>query len=84
MNICGVSHENQPLKIFVVVIPKEGLVGSGPAKPSFGMTLTTREYFIVGVTPKEGLAGPEPAKPSFGITITKTLRGWFLHDTPHM
>ena len=65
----------QSLKIFVVVIPKEGLAGSGPAKPSFGMTLTTGEYFIVGVIPKEGLAGPEPAKPSFGMTTTKISRG---------
>ena len=27
-------------KIFVVVIPKGGLTGTGPAKPSFGMTPT--------------------------------------------
>ena len=65
-------HENQPLEIFVVVIPKEGY---GPAKPSFGMTLTKGGYFTVGVIPKEGLAGPEPAKPSFGMTTTKILRG---------
>ena len=68
-------HENQPLKIFVVVIPKEGLALSGPAKPSFGMTQTIKYSPVVSVIPEEGLAGPEPAKPSFGMTMTKILRG---------
>ena len=34
------SHEKTDLKVFVVVITKEGLVGWGPANPSFGMTPT--------------------------------------------
>ncbi len=33
-------HEKTGLKIFVIVIPKGGLGGSSPTKPSFGMTLT--------------------------------------------
>ncbi len=30
------------LKIFVTVIPKEGLPSTSQARPSFGMTLTTK------------------------------------------
>ena len=36
-------HEKTDLKVFVVIIPKEGLAGWGPANPSLGITLTT-EY----------------------------------------
>ena len=36
-------HEKTDLKVFVVVIPKDGLAGWGPANPSLGMTPTT-EY----------------------------------------
>ena len=36
-------HEKIDLKVFVVVTPKEGLVGWGPANSSLGMTPTT-EY----------------------------------------
>ncbi len=38
-------YEKTGLNVFVVVIPKEGLVGWGPANPSLGMTPTT-EYFL--------------------------------------
>ena len=38
-----VTGKQTLIKIFVVVIPKEGLAGWGPANPSFGMTPTT-EY----------------------------------------
>ncbi len=31
-------------KVFVVVIPKEGLAGWGPANPSLGMTPTIKYY----------------------------------------
>ena len=41
---CDARHEKTNLKIFVVVIPKEGLAGWGPANPSLGMTLTTKYY----------------------------------------
>ncbi len=34
----------QPIKIFVIVIPKEGLTGTIQTKPSFGMTQTTEFY----------------------------------------
>ena len=33
-------YDKTDLKVFVVVIPKEGLVGWGAANPSFGMTPT--------------------------------------------
>ena len=36
-------HKKTGFKVFVVVIPKEGLAGWGPANPSLGMTPTT-EY----------------------------------------
>ena len=71
------------LKVFVIVIPKEGLAGWGPASPSLGMTRTIkyyclfRLYSVVGVIPKEGLVGPQPANPSFGMTTTKMLRSVF-------
>ena len=82
-------HEKKCLKIFVVVIPKEGLVGKGPANPPFGMTPTTDRIcegnnFIVGVMPIEGLAGPQPANPPLGMTMTKILRHvfpWHVHST---
>ncbi len=58
-------HEKTDLKVFVVVIPKEGLAGRGSANPSLGMTLTIKyyspsgaHYSVVIVIPKEGLAGP--------------------------
>ena len=35
-----ICHTKTGLKIFIVVIPKEGLSGPGLAKPSFGMTPT--------------------------------------------
>ena len=38
-----VRHEKTDLKVFVIVKPKEGLAGWGPANPSLGMTQTT-EY----------------------------------------
>ncbi len=34
-------HEKTELKVFVIVIPKEGLVGWGLANPTLGMTPTT-------------------------------------------
>ncbi len=37
-------HEKTDLKVFVVVIPKEGLAGWGPANPSLGMTPTIKYY----------------------------------------
>ncbi len=37
-------HEKTDLKIFVVVIPKEGLAGWGPTNPSLGMTPTIKYY----------------------------------------
>ncbi len=39
-----VCHEKTDLKVFVVVIPKEGLAGWGPANPSLGMKLTIKYY----------------------------------------
>ena len=36
-------YEKTGLNVFVVVIPKEGLVGWGPANPFLGMTTST-EY----------------------------------------
>ncbi len=36
-------HEKTDFKVFVIVMPKEGLAGWGPANPSLGMTPTT-EY----------------------------------------
>ena len=32
------------LKIFLVVIPKDGLAGTSPVKPSFGMTPTIESF----------------------------------------
>ena len=37
-------HEKIELKVFGVVIPKEGLAGWGSAKPSLGMTQTIKYY----------------------------------------
>ena len=38
LDIYNARHEKTDLKVFVVVIPKEGLAGLGPANPSLGMT----------------------------------------------
>ena len=41
------GHTKTGLKIFVIVIPKEGLAGTNPFKLSFGMTPTTELYSVV-------------------------------------
>ena len=41
--LCDACHEKSDLKVFVVVIPKEGLAGGGSTNPSVGMTPTS-EY----------------------------------------
>ncbi len=64
-------HEKTDLKVFVIVIPKEGLAGWGSANPSLGTTLTIKSHSAVGVIPNEGLAGPR-------MTMTKILRHIFL------
>ena len=43
--IYDTRHEKTVLKVFVVVIPKEELVGWGPTNPSLGITPTT-EYYL--------------------------------------
>ena len=35
-------HGKTGRKIFLVVTPKEGLTGTSPTKPTFGMTLSTK------------------------------------------
>ena len=37
-------HKKIDLKVFVDVIPKEGLAGWGPANPSLGMSPTIKYY----------------------------------------
>ncbi len=39
-------HEKKDLKVFVVVIPKEGLAGWGPINPSLGMTPTINNTLL--------------------------------------
>ena len=67
-------HGNTCLKIFVVVVPKEGLAGpypevqcqyTGSFEPCHGNTCL--KTFVV-VIPKEGLA--PPTNPFFGMTPT--------------
>ncbi len=43
-NYNDTRHEKTDLKVLVVVIPKEGLVGWGPANPSLSMTPTIKYY----------------------------------------
>ena len=54
-------HAKTGLKIFVVVVPKEGLAGASPAKPDSDyrsvLCCLHSLYFIVGVMPKKRLAG---------------------------
>ena len=42
-DVHDVRQEKTDLKVFVIVIPKEGLAGWGPTNPFLGMTPTT-EY----------------------------------------
>ena len=42
--IIHARHEKTDLKVFVVVTPKEGLAGWGPAHPSLDMTRTMKYY----------------------------------------
>ena len=42
--ICDMCHEKTDLKVFVVVIPKEGWA---PIDPSFGMTLTFQNLTLL-------------------------------------
>ncbi len=82
--ILDAHHEKTDLKVFVVVIPKEGLVVWGPANPSLGLKSTIKYYctafidYILCHT-KEELAGPQATNPSLGMkmTTTKTLRPVF-------
>ncbi len=39
-----ITRKQTLLKVFVVVIPKEGLAGWGPASPSLGLTPTIKYY----------------------------------------
>ena len=82
---CDVRHKKIDLKVFVVVIPKEGLPGEAP-QSFFGydtdykilLYCLQRLYFVVGVICKEGLVGPQPTNPSLSMTMTKTLQSVFL------
>ncbi len=73
-------HINTGLEIFVVVIPKEGLAGTSPAKPTFGMTPTVKHNLwrwrstVLFNVIEEALASLVPAKSSFGTTMTNSLR----------
>ena len=58
------------LRIFVVVMTKEGLADTSLAKPS----VKTTEYNLIdGVILKESLTGLVLAKPSFGMKTAKIL-----------
>ncbi len=73
-------HGNTGLKIFVVLIPEEGLAATSPNQSfcwygtDYGTLLLYRLYFIVGVKPKEGMGELMPARSSFCMTTTKILR----------
>ena len=74
-------HGNTGSIIFVFVIPKEGLAGISPVKPSFGMTLTAKynqqTTYKERQWQKDGLSDMVSAKPSFVMTTTKTVRPVF-------
>ena len=78
-------HTKRGLQIFVVVISKEGLAGTSPARHSFGMTLQRlhRLYLIVSVIPKRIVGAPTCQ--SFSL-IRKWQRslGSFKCDAAHM
>ena len=42
--ISDVRHKKTDFRVFVVVIPNEGLAGWGPVNPSLGMTPTIKYY----------------------------------------
>ena len=44
LSIYDMHHEKTDLKVFVDVIPKEGLAGWGPTNPSLGVTTTLKCY----------------------------------------
>ena len=80
-----VHHEKTDLKVFVVVIPKEGLAGWDPANPSLGMTPTINycstafiDYILQSVSYPTKI-GRAPARPSFfGYGNDKELKVCFL------
>ena len=76
-----VRYKKTNLKVFVVVIPNEGLAG-GAIDHRFIPFIDRRWYFIDGVIPKEGLAGPHP---SIFLLVWQWERpqGLFSRDTPH-
>ncbi len=71
-------------QVFVVVMPKEGLVGSRQSLFGYDTNYKIllyclhRFYSVVGVIPKEGLVGPHPTNLSLGMTTTKTFKVCFL------
>ena len=83
-----VRHGKTDYKVFVVVIPKEGLAGG--ALPILPLVWHRLQIYnlqpsqiifysqcTVGVVPKEGLAG------SLGMTMTKILRRIFSWHSSH-
>ena len=68
-------HEKTDLKVFLSVIPKEGLTGYDTDYKILLYCLH-RLYSVVGVIPKEGLAGPHQS--FFGYDNDKGLKVLFL------
>ncbi len=51
------TSELRHTKIFVIVIPKEGLAGTNPSKPSFGMILTMKHNLLEHIKGRLGWVG---------------------------
>ncbi len=70
MLLCERRHAKMDIKIFVVLIPKEGLACM-TLVIVYNQCRQQNTILLVAVIPKEGLV---PAYPSFGMTTTKILR----------
>ncbi len=73
--VIDTRHKKTDLKVFVVVIPKEGL---GPANPSLNIISEgSRVIFYSRCHTQRRIGGAPPANPSLGMAMTKTLRSVF-------
>ncbi len=78
MTVTDVRHEKTDLKVFIVVIPKEGLAGWGSAHPSLGMTMTIQYYYRLTASSTDHFCNEDV----FSRSRKMKCMQWVLYDFP--
>ncbi len=81
--IYDVRHEKTDLKVFVVVIPKEGWARVTPTFREYDLRSQKTQILKSRCHTKRRMGAATRAHPSFGMTTTKTL-SLFSSDTRHI